>query len=427
MRNWIRASLAAGSILILTGCASYVGSLRHMNQALAAHDPVAALAALEPLADGRDQALYLLDKAMILRMRGDYAGSIRAFEQTKPLLHFLEATSVTETAAALTLSENLRSYTPPLYERLLLHVYQTLNYLQSGDAEAARVEARQIDVLLRRLYPATDAAPGGVDAFARYFAGLIYEDAGAWSDAMIAYRKAYEAYTAANRPLPPDLAVSLCRFADYLGLDKELATWRQRFGINEWPPVVPRAQAPEGQLVFLLSDGLAPKKIAVTQMVQDPRHGRFYSISLPALHRRPSVATTATVTIGGKSTTTGTVEDVAARARAELDANRAGLVAAEIARNVARGAVAHKADDKQQGLGALVSLIGAVIDRADTRLWNTLPDNIQTARLRLAPGQYDMTVSLRDGAGRIVETKLFEDVTIEPGRITFATWHAIGY
>ncbi|HET7370901.1 MAG TPA: hypothetical protein VFK45_08690 [Gammaproteobacteria bacterium] len=423
----MRVALCLCLLATLSGCANYVGNVRQMNTALIAHDPAAALAALEPLSGGRDQALYLLDKAMILRMQQDYAGSIRAFERAKPLLHFLEATSVTETAAALTLSENLRSYTPPLYERLLLHVYQSLNYLQSGDAEAARVEARQIDVLLRRLYPATDAAPGGVDAFARYFAGMIFEDAGAWSDAMIAYRKAYDAYRTANRPVPPALQISLCRFADYLGLDTELATWRARFGVDEWPPVAPPGGATDGQLIFLFSDGLAPKKVAVTQIVQDPLHGRFYSISLPALHRRVPMANTATITIAGESETTGVVERIAERARAELDANRAGLIAAEIARNIARSAVANKANDKQQGLGALISLIGSVADRADTRTWNTLPDNIQTARLRLAPGRYDMTVSLRDGAGRIVETKVFDDVTIASGRITFATWHAVGY
>ncbi|HET7569644.1 MAG TPA: hypothetical protein VFK96_03555 [Gammaproteobacteria bacterium] len=422
----VRAALGLCLLLTLTGCASYVANLRQMDAALAAHDPDAALAALAPLKGGHSQALYLLDKAMLLRIQGDYAGSIKAFESAKPLLRYLEATSVSETAAALTLTENLRSYTPPLYERLLLHVYQGLNYLQSGDPEAARVEVGQIDVLLKRLYPGTDAAPHGGDAFARYFAGLVYEDAGDWSDAMIAYRKAYQAYQAANLPIPPGLQASLCRFADYLGLDKELKGYQQQFGIDHWLPVAPHGQAVDGQLVFILGDGLAPRKIAVTQWVQSPRSGHLFSISLPALKPDPPRIGSATLSVGGETARTVHVESVAENAARALAAQLPLLTADEIARNVTRAAVANKADDKQHGLGALVSLIGTVVDRADTRIWNTLPDNIQMARLTLAPGTYNMTVALTDGSA-VVHTKTFDNVLIKPGRITFATWHAISY
>lgn len=422
----IRSALGLCLLLTLSGCASYVANLREMDSALAAHDPDAALAALAPLKGGHNQALYLLDKAMLLRMQGDYAGSIKAFETAKPLLRYLEATSVTETAAALSISENLRSYTPPLYERLLLHVYQGLNYLQSDQPEAARVEIQQIDVLLKRLYPGTDAAPDGGDAFARYFAGLVYEDAGDWSDAMIAYRKAYQAYRAANLPIPPGLQASLCRFADYLGLDKELQTYRQQFGIDHWRPVAARDGAADGQLVFILGDGLAPRKIAVTQWVQSPKSGHLFSISLPALKVDPPRMSGATISVGGETATTIGVESVAQNASKALAAQMPLLTADEIARNVTRAVVANKADDKQRGLGALVSLIGTVVDRADTRIWNTLPDNIQMARLALAPGRYNVTVALRAGDATI-DTRTFDNVLIKPGRITFATWHAISY
>jgi hypothetical protein len=420
----VRLAVSLCVLFALAGCASYVGSLNQMNRALASHDTKTALAALAPLEGGRDQALYLLDKAMILRMRRDYAESIGAFERAKPLLHYLEATSVTETAAALTLTENLSSYTPPLYERLLLHVYQSLNYLQSSDGDDARVEIRQIDQLLKRLYPKTDAAPGGADAFARYFAGLVYEDAGAWSDAMIAYRKAYKAYRAAGRPVPPGLETSLCRFADYLGLKSQLSRYKKQFGISDWPPVVARDKAADGELVFLFSDGLAPRKVAVTQAVEDPHNAHFYSISLPTLRPLAPPAQAARVKIAGQSVPTVKVENIARNAAHELDANRASLVGKELSRDVARGVVAHQADKKQPGLGALFSLIGTAFDRADTRTWNTLPDNIQMTRVRLEPGRYDMTVSL---VGAPSGRRVFDNVVIKPGRITFVTWHAIGY
>ncbi|HET7922597.1 MAG TPA: hypothetical protein VFM15_07570 [Gammaproteobacteria bacterium] len=425
---WRAAGFAAVVLVVVTGCATYTGSLQRVDQALARHDPAAALKALQPMAGGRDEALYLLDKAMILRMQGDYAASVAAFGQAKHVMRYLEATSISENAAALTLTENLRSFQTALYGRLLVYVYQALNYLQMNDAGGARVEVRQIDDLLKRLYPVTDAAPHGGDAFARYFAGLVYEDAGDWSNAMIAYRKAYQAYRAegvADAAMPRDLQVSLCRFADYLGLDQERDGYRSRFGVNAWPPV--SATDADGQVVFIFSNGLAPRKLAATSVVQDPVSGHFFSISLPRLQvRRPLVAQ-AVLEIGGHRAVTVRVESVSANAERALNEQLPRLTAYEISRNVARQALANKADNRQQGMGALLSLIGTAVDQADTRAWTTLPDNIQLARLRVPPGQYDLVVSLQGAGGGIIETRRFGNVIVRPGRMTFATWHFVSY
>lgn len=427
-----RACLAACTavLLVLSSCASYTSSMQQVDRALLAHNPQAALKALQPMAGGRDQTLYLLNKAMILRMQGDYAGSADAFEQAKRMMDYLEATSVSENAAALSLTENLRSFEGELYERLLLHVYLGLNYLQMDDADSARVEAQQIDDLLKRLYPGSDAAPHGGDSFARYFSALVYEDVGNWSDAMIDYRKAYQAYRAQGVPdpdIPHDLQISLCRFADYLGLNQERDDYKQRFGVDSWPPVLQSGGARDGQVVFVLSNGLAPRKVAATAVVQDPISGHFFSISLPRLQRRTPAVSEAMIEIDDRSTVSEPVENVNYDANRALNAELPRLTAYEISRNVARQAVANQADKKQQGVGALLSLIGTVVDQADTRIWNTLPDDIQLARLRLPPGSYELTVSLRGRGGNTVETRTFDNVVIKPGRITFTAWHAVSY
>jgi uncharacterized protein len=429
--RWCARSLVlVGVLLNLISCATYTASMREVDKALIDQDPAAALKALAPMAGGRDQSLYLLNKAMILRMQGNYAASTDAFEQAKHLMTYLEATSVSENAAALSLTENLRSFEGALYERLLLHVYLGLNYLQMDDVDSARVEAKQIDDLLKRLYPDKDAAPNGGDTFARYFSGMVYEDAGDWSDAMIDYRKAYQAYRAegvADSNIPADLQISLCRFADYLGLDQERDDYKQRFGIDSWPPVQPEGNDPDGQLVFVLSNGLAPRKVAATAVVQDPVSGHFFSISLPHLERRRPDVSSARIEIADQSAVTRQVESIDYDATRALSVELPRLTAYEISRNVARQAVANQADKKQQGVGALLSLIGAAVDQADTRIWNTLPDDIQLARLRLPPGTYDLKVSLRGRSDNIVADKTFEKVLIKPGRMTFTTWHAVNY
>lgn len=429
-RRRVYRGACIGLLLLAGGCATYRGSMQDVDMALAANRPDAALKALQPLSGGHSEALYLLNRGMILRMQGDYADSVAAFEGAKHLMEYLEATSLTETAGALTLSENLRSYEGALYERLLLHVYQSLNYLQLGKPDAALVEVQQIDLLLRRLYPQTDAAPHGGDAFARYFSGLVYEDLGQWSDAMIAYRQAYQAYHAEGVPddaIPPDLQLSLCRFADYLGLTQELADYKRRFSIDSWPPVMADGGDPDGQLVFIFNNGLAPNKIPIQSVVQSPVNFHFYTIALPSLKRRVPAVGDAVVQVSGQDATTQRVESIAADAARALAAAMPKLIADEVARNVIREVAANQVDKKHQGMGAFVSLFGALVDQPDTRIWNTLPDDIQLARLRLPPGTYNVTVQLMGRYGGVVTTRVFNNVVIQAGRMTFTSWHWVSF
>ncbi|MFI4922035.1 MAG: hypothetical protein ACHQAZ_10395 [Gammaproteobacteria bacterium] len=348
----------AGACLLLSGCTlSYTDAMQQVDRDLAAQQPQAALKALDKISGGKDQALYLLNRAMVLRIMGDYAGSVAAFEQAKPLMQYLEATSVTENAAAFTFTENLRAYQPPLYERLLAHVYQGLNYLQLGEPDSARVEAAQIDDLLRRLYPNADAAPNGGDAFPRYFSGLVYENMGQYSDAMIAYRQAFKSYKAqgaSDASIPRDLQLSLCRFAESLGLTDELNDYKKRFKLDTWPPV--SKQDDEGQLVFIYGDGMGPVKFAQTALLPDPINGRYYSVTLPVVQTRTH-ETYAEISAGGASATTSRVASIGDDAEEQYKADRPKLLAAEFSRNVTRTVAANQADRKAQGLGTVVSLL----------------------------------------------------------------------
>lgn len=407
-------------LLLLSGCATtYMDVMQQVDQDLSHQQPEAALKTLDKLQGGKDQALYLLNKAMVLRMTGDYADSVKVFEQAKPLMEYLEATSVTESASAFTLSENLRTYQPPLYERLMVHVYQGLNFLQLGQPDSARVEAQQVDDLLKRLYPNADAAPNGGDAFPRYFSGLVYENMAEYSDAMIAYRQAYKSYKAqgaTDAQIPQDLKLSLCRFADYLGLQDELDDYKKRFGIDKWPPV--SLQDDQGQVLFVFSDGMGPMKYAQSAVLPDPVNGQYYSVSLPVLRRRGQLARYADITVGDATGQTQRMASIYDDAEQQLKADKTKLLAAQFSRNVARTVAANAANNKAQGLGTVLSLVASVADQADTRIWGTLPDNIQVARVRLAPGTYDMTVQLRGGYGG---TRVLKDVVVSAGQMTFTS------
>ncbi|HWP94147.1 MAG TPA: hypothetical protein VNL72_00215 [Gammaproteobacteria bacterium] len=418
----VAGAAAIAVAVFAAGCATYRDALRRTEQELAANRPQAALAALEGLKGGRDHVLYLLNKGMVARMAGELRTSIAAFEEAKPLMADLEALSVSETAGSLILNENVRAYAGEVYERLLLHVYQALNHLELGDPHAARVEALQVDLILRRLYPATERAPHGGDAFARYLSGLIFEALGEEDDAMIAYRHAYQSYLAGSRAVPRDLQRRLLRFAARLGLQDELRAYRKRFGNME---VAVGGTDDNGELVLVLSSGLAPLKVEHSVMTQDPATGRLYRISLPQLVPRPPAVSAMRVVAGGVSARSEQVEDVARSALDTLAAQIPALTARAIARNVARDYAARKVGEEHgQGFELLVSFAGAAIEQADTRAWTTLPDHIELATLSLPAGRHDVEVELLGAAG-VVERRRFTGVEIPAGSLRFLSIHSV--
>jgi len=190
--------LSSGWLLLqLGGCATYSRGFEPIEQNLAAQNPATAMQILEKQRHPRsDLLLYLLNRAMLQRMQHNYAASNQTFEQAKQIIQTYSAVSVTEESAAFIFNDTTRTYTGTPLEPVMLHVYAALNYLELGEVDAARVEALQVEVRLRQLMQDSPKSALSVDPFARYLSGMIYEDLGEFSDAMIAYRKAYEAYQA---------------------------------------------------------------------------------------------------------------------------------------------------------------------------------------------------------------------------------------
>ncbi len=413
--------LPVALVLLLSGCAGYRQALYQVEQSLQQTSPGNALTVLEAADfNDRDRAVYLLDKALLQRYAGDYQASVQTFEQAKRVLGTLEATSVTETGAALTWSENLTSYEGRLYERLLLHVYQALNYLALEQLDAARVEALQVDLLLRRLYPGTQAAPNHSDALARYLSGLIFQAVHEPDDALIAYRHALAAYTQSGADygvsVPRDLQERLIRLAEQLGLQNDAADFRRRFGIDPKP-----VTARSGEVVVLVSAGLAPRVYEQSSMSQDLVSGRMYRISLPALQDRPSRVRSLRVTAGSVSVGGEVVEDISRAAHRALADELPGMTARALSRMVAKDVAARKASEEDALAGALINFLGVVAEQADTRSWNILPDTIRLATLRLPAGEHAVTVQLYDAWNNVLTTRQFAPVVVKPGGITFLT------
>ncbi len=410
-------------ILLLGGCATYGDWVGQMEDRIVRDDPQAALQVLERNAGSRsrDEILLLLNRAMLLRMQGDLDGSTAAFEQAKPLIDDLLAVSVTEQAGALAISDVQRSYIGEPFERVFLHVFAALNYLDAGDLGKARVEALQLDVLLGEL--GKDPGFRG-DALARWLSGMIFEALGEVSDAMIAYRRAWEAYRrypeSFHLPVPQALGRDLVRLSERLGLGDEARHYREQFAIDS-AAIVPGAN--EGEVILLLGTGLAPLKRETGVAVPTPQ-GRLVSVSMPYyLSRRPWV-TVAVLESGDLTARAELAENIEALAIDTLEQRKPAILARTAARAVVKHEASRAAGRENELVGFLVNIAGVVSERADTRSWTTLPNRIYVARLVLPAGVHVVDIELRDGSGRpdIRDQHLIE---IEAGEMQFISIHRV--
>jgi len=218
--------IAALAVFVGGGCATYSERIRDVERYIAMHQPRLALAALKKSGRARtDRVLYDLNEGVLLRMLGEYVKSNAAFERAERRIEKFRALSFREQATSLLINDAARTYIGAEYEQVLLHVYKALNYIDQGDLDAARVEALQVDIKLRVLAGRSDQTVFTEEALSRYLTGMIYEELGEQSDALIAYRKAYEGYVHYREKygvaVPESLKYALLRLAEYQGLSEE--------------------------------------------------------------------------------------------------------------------------------------------------------------------------------------------------------------
>ena len=436
-----RVAALAGTfalIFALGGCATYSSSFGVIERELSTGQYDAALQHIEKQsASSTDRVLTLLNKGMVLRIKRDFVGSNQALEAAKAEMERLYAVSVSENALSFIVNDATVSYAGDDYEQVLVHLYLALNYLELGQPDAARVEALQVDAKLREIGENIPDSKFTEDAFSRYLTGIIYEESGEWSDALIAYRKAYQAYKKYQSnyglAMPTQLKHDLLRLAQRVGLADEVAQYKKEFDIDLPPD---QEKSPEqGELVFVFNNGLAPIKREHAVILPDPTSGILVRIALPQYESRPNNVVSARVTASGKQADTELMQDVDAIARHSLDARMAAITARTLVRAAAKIIASKKtqqaalnrsnSNDATLGLlGALAVQVAAVVtERADTRSWLTLPGNIQLARLSLPPGSYTIKVELLGADGQIVASSEYPEVVISKTHKTYLTQH----
>jgi uncharacterized protein len=427
---------AAACLAALAGCATFSDTIQSTERSLAQQQFKAALAEYEKLKPGpADRVLYLMNTGMLERMCGDYDASTRTLESTKGQIEQLRALSLREQALSVTVNDATKAFIGEDYEQVMVNNFLALNYLEQGQLDAARVEALQVDVLLREKQQRTSkGSPYQEDAFARYLTGIVYEDEGEWSDAMIAYRKAYEAYSKQLKTfgvaMPETLKHDLIRLADRMGITDEAQRYRDEFKIDQ---TMSEADLLEhGEVIFIVNAGLAPLKREKAVTAPNPATGRIIRVAVPEYRPRAHSFAYASLSADSTSARTSRVENIEGIAMKTLDSEMAGITARAIARAIAKDTLASAASSSGGGnnsggaalFGLAVNLAGVFTERADTRSWFTLPGEIHLARLVLAPGEYKLKVELYGKDERVLDTKEMK-IALRKGEKKYVSRHWI--
>jgi hypothetical protein len=167
--------------------------------------------ALEMTEEGPDESgddlLRQLQHAVLLRYDGQFEQSNQLLQEAAREIEDRHTKSVSRAVLSVLSNDRALAYNPPSFERMMVHYYGALNYLSLGDPEEAAVEAR---LLSARLLADTDKQLDDRDVRTRrslhYFAGAVFETAGEWNAAEVAYRNAWEGWNTNPGAPEPEVA-----------------------------------------------------------------------------------------------------------------------------------------------------------------------------------------------------------------------------
>ena len=407
--------------LSLAGCATYSQQAVSMRDNLLAGRADLARQTAEKEDENQNDVLACLNKGMLRRMTNDYAGSNQILEVAKQQMESLYGISITDAAASVTINDAVRDYKGDRYEQVLLHAYMAMNYLQLGELDSARVEMLQADVKMMEWGEQPDEDP-----FVRYFAGIIYEALGENDQALVSYRKARDVYIAKRNELKLDLPVmlkkDLLRLLADQGLRDEYKIVQAEYGLAGFEPA--QLIDNSGELIVILNNGLAPIRTETAIMTFSSEVQSNVRVALPVYAAESAPVNNARLNIGGRRVELETVEDVDSLARQALDEDMPLIMTRAIARAVVKYQSQQSAQDQHALAGFLLTVTNIATERADTRSWTTLPQEIQMTRVMLPAGEHDVSIEIINAAGRVIDS-IDAGVTILPGQRSFLTRHWI--
>lgn len=448
-------------IFLLSSCATKTAYYNNLNTFVSAGKYTDAVSLVEKskmdIYGEKNALLYHLDRGFLLHLAQNYTESNQSFERAKKIAQDYFTKSITTEASTLLISDNMRPYYGEDFERALINVFSSINYVLMGKDSDALVEARQVDHFLKTLQ--TNYGYKNVyqeDAFVRYFMGMLYENQGQVNDAFISYRQALDAYKKYVKDYsvatPSELVNDALRTAKKLGFNEEIDEIKKNWGNISTKEYQPNT----GELIILNYNGFSPEKVddffeisfgkgwAYVGKVQSSSDEESQVRQAGAIAR--SIAADEQVRIAfpkyvpidyriksmeaivnGNKSNSELVEDVGAIAMKSLNDRIARVRIRAIARGVIKFALARKIGQQvEQSSGEmsgwiakkLLTAASAATELADKRSWRSLPDKILMTHLQIQEGKHSIQLKFRDKNGNEITSQLLENIQIKAAKKT---------
>lgn len=348
----------------------------------------------------RNELLYLLDAGMVYHLSGQYQKSINAFNQAKKIYEQTRPRSISQEIDAIIFNDNRRNYRAEIYERILINIFQALNYILTDQYNKALVEARDADLQLRTWQSYgddDDEIYHYTEAFIRFFSGLIYENIPTRNnlrDALIDYEHAYKLYKLSYEKID-NVRVPALLGQRIEGLKSILASYKKREVEGNRT----------GVLIVVVYKGVVP--IKYERSVSVPIDGILTKIAVPVMEKRGFELSSTKVEIKNRKNPRVEVSnerpmlniaDIAvlrhadkmkvvipkaiARAGAKLIAQR------ELRKKIEED----RGDTTARWFSYASGIYNYISENADLRSWQSLPAGVYVTRFELTPGIYDVFI-----------------------------------
>ncbi|MBN1420350.1 MAG: hypothetical protein JXP34_16335 [Planctomycetes bacterium] len=403
----VPARIAIIAALSLAGCASYSDRLEKVHQAFYAGDLPQAEDLLEGYVRdaGRDQGAYALELGIVKLALGKTRESEVILRKARDRLEDEERGRPTDYLAAALLDDRSLPYAGEDHEKIMVRAMLGLvNLLNGGDDAIAY--ANQVFEKQREIQE--EIAPDG----SAYKKDYKFPGIGPYLRAILAeadfrnYDTALRNYERLKELEP-----------GYARVDEDIE--RVRDGVHAAPGngvLYVHALVGQGPRRIEVDDEPSTTVLNLAEIILAAAREEFVTftvvpIRVPEVVVPPGEITEVLVSIGGQSAgATSTITDVGAIALQQFAEVRDWIHARAFLRRVLKRAMIEtgRRIARNQGkshehnlivdiIAQIVSIIYEAAERADTRCWSLLPREIQTLRVELREGIYD--IGLASGAG----------------------------
>ena len=446
-------------ILLLAGCATFYKRTQTIQDNIAQGNFEQADKLLnndKKWSDNNHRVLYYMNRGMVLFMLGNYEQSNSFFNKAD---FYYEDYSKNFGSEALALISNpmVKPYKPEDFEVIMVHYYKALNFIGLNDYESALVECRRINMRLQQFNERYKENKNRYtrDAFAHNLMGIIYQAAGDYNNAFIAYRNSLEIYEndyvgMFGVNVPKQLKIDLMNSARRMGFGSELNFYENKFGFKAQP-----SSDNNGDLICLWMNGLGPVKsewgLTFTNLgMKDGmllfgndelgatfplfignnssdeqaslKNLSIIRIAMPKYLERKPLAQQAVLQTSQGNYPFEMAENINAIAFQCLKDRLLREVGNSLLRFATKKALEEVGRSQNDNLGLVINLVNAATEKADTRNWQSLPYSISYTRVSLPEGEQALQI-VQNGAGFSATNQM--NASVKKGRTTFKVFHQL--